>query len=101
MPIDVTNPDHRLTLEEVAAQQKVDTSTVWRWASPVDHKKRPKPVEKILETATFGGRRYTTPEAVRALQKNAPPKKREPMRVDVNELLKWKQIFDQVIGAKA
>ena len=48
--------EDRLSLTDLATQQGVSASTVWRWAMRGIRSKR-------LETFTIGGRRYTTAEA--------------------------------------
>lgn len=48
--------EQRLTIRELAALEKVDLSTVWRWAK---HGVR----GTVLATYAVGGRRYTTREA--------------------------------------
>jgi hypothetical protein len=97
MPIDVTDPNTRITLAEAAKEQQVDESTVWRWASPSDYLGRPKP---YLETARFGGRRYTTREAIKAYQRNEPPKKRQVAQVDSVTEAYWRRRLNKEHGVK-
>ncbi len=48
--------ENRLTLTKLAQQQRVNVSTVWRWAQRGVKGQR-------LETFCIGGRRFTTEEA--------------------------------------
>jgi hypothetical protein len=74
MPIDVSDPKTRITMEQAAQHAGVDESTIWRWASDLDYKKRP--CQPKIETALWGGIRYTTLEALKCAQRNGAPRRR-------------------------